>query len=297
MMMFLNFRTLGFGVAGSLTVYMLLFCAPLARAQQLDTTVTISYFPERTLLASALSGQQLPPAAINTEPTGTLAPAFWELISGYEGDTDGSSYVFAGPSYVRPIRPGLAWTARASGNYLAYQFSDEDGRNKVRSPGVSAAAGLQFGDKNFFRLLAGPEVKWSRTEVTSADSSISTQRETRWGANVGAEVYANPMSHNNIQGLVNYNTSDKYSWARLGFKEQINNRQWKGANTVFLGVEGIAQGNHDIRSNQVGGLFEIVHVPARVSVVFKAGYKRSTFEVGPDKTGPYFSAGFYRRMN
>jgi hypothetical protein len=110
-------------------------------------------------------------------------------------------------------------------------------------------------------------------------------------------VYANPTPHNNIHGLVNYSTADRYTWGRLGFKEQISNRAWERPNAVFLGVEGIAQGNHDIRSNQVGGLLEISNVPTNVSVMFKAGYKRSTFNVGPAATGPYFSVGFYRRMN
>jgi hypothetical protein len=109
-------------------------------------------------------------------------------------------------------------------------------------------------------------------------------------------MYVSPTSHNNVHGIVNYNTSDSYSWGRLGFKEQITNHTWEGPNTAFLGVEGIAQGNHDIRSRQLGGFFEITHVPAKVSFVFKAGYKRSTFNVGPDKTGPYFSVGFYQRL-
>jgi len=224
-------------------------------------------------------------------------PAFWELISGYEGDSAGSGYAFFGPSFVRPIRPGLAWTARAFGNYLAYEFNGLDGRTQVRSPGVSSGVGLQFGDKNFVKVIAGPEVKWRRTEVTRLDNVSDTRSEARLGANAGGEFYTNPTTHNNIQGIVNYNTTDKYSWARLGFKEQVNNHQWEKPNTLFLGVEGIVQGNSDIRGRQLGGFFEFNRVPAKISLVFKAGYKRSTFDVGPAKTGPYFSVGFYRRMS
>jgi hypothetical protein len=294
-MMISNVRTyVGPAVAGSLAVLVTLRSASLAGAQQSDTTLLSS-----TLLSSTPVTEQRPPPVVITAPPAavTPAPAFWELISGYEGDTDGSGYSFFGPSYVRPIRPGLSWTARAFGNYLTYQFSELDGATHVRSPGVNSAIGLQFGDKSFFRVLAGPEVKWRRTEVTGANGAIATRTDTRLGANAGGEMYANPTSHNNVQGIVNYNTSDTYTWGRLGFKEQINNHAWEGPNTAFLGVEGIAQGNHDIRSRQLGGFFEITHVPAKVSVVFKAGYKRSTFNVGPDKTGPYFSVGFYRRLN
>ena len=247
-----------------------------------------------TLLCASVAAAQQPPAPVAVP---IAAPAFWELISGYEGDTHGSGYGFVGPSYVRPIRPGLAWTARGSGNFLSYQFSGHDGSTRVRSPGVNAAIGLQFGGTSFFRVLAGPEVKWQRTAVTDTDGVIATSRRTRVGANMGAEMYANPTSHSTLQGLVNYNSSDRYSWGRLGFKEQISNRTWERPTAAFVGIEGIVQGNHDIRSRQVGGFFELTHVPAKVSIMLKAGYKRSTFDVGPYKSGPYFSVGFYRRMN
>jgi hypothetical protein len=98
-----------------------------------------------------------------------------------------------------------------------------------------------------------------------------------------------------VQGLLNYNTSDKYTWGRLGFKEQVSNLKYQGLNTAFVGVEGIAQGNKDIRSVQAGGFIEVSHL--HVSVMFKAGYKRSMFNVGPDKTGPYFAIGYYQRLN
>lgn len=289
MIMMSNFRrSAAPAVAGSLAILVTLAGAPRADAQQAGAAVLSSRpaFDQRSAAVPVA-----PPLAV------APAPAFWELISGYEGDTHGSGYGFFGPSYVRPLRPGLAWTVRASGNYLTYQFSGLEGATRVRSPGANAAIGLQFGNTSFFRVLAGPEVKWQRTQVTGTDGVIATRTGTRLGANLGGEMYANPTSHNNLQGLINYNTSDKYSWARLGFKEQISNRAWEGPTTAFVGVEAIAQGNHDIRSRQFGGLFEVTHVPAKVSVVFKAGYKQSTFDVGPDNTGPYFSVGFYRRMN
>lgn len=293
-MMMSNVRMhVGPAIAGSSAGLVMLLCTSLASAQPPDATVLSS-----TLLPSAsVADQRPPPVVISPTPRGTLAaPAYWELISGYEGDTDGSGYGFFGPSYVRPIRPGLSWTARAFGNYLSYEFAGADGTTHVRSPGLSSAVGLQFGDTNFFRVLAGPEVKWRRTEITGANGTIATRSDTRAGVNVGGETYLSPTPHNNVQGLVNYNTTDRYTWARLGFKEQITNHTWEGTNTSFVGVEGIAQGNADIRSTEFGGFFEITHVPAKVSVVFKGGLKRSTFNVGPDKTGPYFSVGFYQRL-
>jgi hypothetical protein len=31
-------------------------------------------------------------------------------------------------------------------------------------------------------------------------------------------------------------------------------------------------------------------------MTLRVGYKRSTFESGPDKTGPYFGIGLYKRF-
>jgi hypothetical protein len=273
-------------LAAALAIAMTLL-APLASgAEQVEVAL---------LPSTALTDQRPAPAVTAARPP--AGPAFWELISGYEGDADGSGYAFFGPSFVRPIRPGLSWTARAFGNYLAYQFSGLENDTRVRSPGIGTGAGLQFGDKNFVRVIAGPEVKWRRTEVTGLNGASASRSEARLGANAGGELYTNPTTHNNVHGIVNYNTTDRYSWARLGFKEQITNRAWERPNTLFLGVEGIVQGNRDIRARQLGGFVEVSGVPAKVSLVFKAGYKRSTFEVGPAKTGPYFSVGFYRRMS
>src|SRR5688572_2111461 len=110
-MMISNFRTyVRIALAGSVVTLVTLLQVTLAAAQE----------------PVALAAIQLPVIAPAPAP-----PAFWELISGYEGDTHGSGYGFFGPSFVRPIRPGLAWTTRANGNYLSYQFSGVDGATRV----------------------------------------------------------------------------------------------------------------------------------------------------------------------
>ena len=195
-----------------------------------------------TLLCPSLAGAQ-PPAPIGiAAPPAALAPApaFWELISGYEGDTHGSGYGFFGPSYVRPIRPGLAWTARATANYLSYQFSGLDGATRVRSPGMGAAVGLRFGDKNFFSVSAGPELRWRRTSVTPIGGAMSTHSDTRLGVNVGAEVYGNPTSHNNVHAIANYNTdlSEFWEYADSGVRaiEDTNEAFKLGVNYIIYGL-------------------------------------------------------------
>lgn len=236
------------------------------------------------------------PAPVAATSQATAPAPTWALIAGYERDSHGSSYGFAGPAYVKPVRPGLAWTARVFGSYLTYEFSDMSGATAVRAPGANGSLGLQFGERNTFTIGAGPAVSW-RTETITPGTGVEFENsETRWGMNVGAEAYLNPTSHSNVQALVNYNTTDKYIWSRAAFKQQISNLSGSGTTALSLGVEGIAQGNDDIRSLQGGGLLEVAHAPSSFSLTFRAGYKRSTFDVGPSKTGPYFGVGLYKRF-
>ena len=86
------------------------------------------------------------------------------------------------------------------------------------------------------------------------------------------------------------------TWGRVAFKEQVGNRSWQGSLTPYVGVEFIGQGNEDIRSQQYGGFVEFTHVPSAVSVMLRAGYKRSSFDTVDDRTGPYFGVNFYKRV-
>lgn len=275
-------------------------CKPSRRTVVL-TVMVLGVLTATMAAAQSTTAPPTIPVATTARSTAQAgAPAagapFWELIGGVEADTHGSSYSFFGPAYTHPIRPDLAWTVRLFPNFLAYEFTSAGGTTKVRSPGVATMAGLKFGEKNFFHIGVGPEVKFRRTTVVAANGTETETTDTRVGVSAGAEVYANPSARNNVHGQVNYNTSDRYTWGRLGFKQQVNNYTWQGPNTFFLGVEGIGQGNRDIKSAQVGGFVEVNHVPASVSMMFKAGYKRSTFPVGPSKTGPYFAVTFYKRL-
>lgn len=256
------------------------------------------------LCVGTVAGAQTP--AANTTPTpvpaqsspSTPAPqSYWALIGGYEWDTHGSSYGFLGPQYTHRFGSGnVAWTARVFGNYLTYEFSDTTKTTEVKSPGGSASVGLKFGTKDFFAVSAGPSIAWRKTTVTTNAGVETKTDETRTGANIGGEISVSP-GPNNIQVLGNFNTTDDYAWGRVGAKTQLTNRSWTDKNALFLGVEAIAQGNDDIKSIQFGGLIEVNHVPAQLSLMFRAGYKRSSFDVGADKTGPYFGINLYKRLN
>jgi hypothetical protein len=235
------------------------------------------------------------PSPVIEMSTNPLRPAWWELIGGFEGDTHQTGYGFLGPAYIHPLRPKLALHAHVFGNYLYYEFANGlGGTTKVQSPGFGPALGLRFGDKTSFTVTAGLDVKHRQEEIRSATGLVSDTTKTRVGAGFGADLYHDLSKHTNLQLIGHYGTVDKYTWTRAGLKNQVTNRSWKGHQTLYLGVEGIAQGNEDIFSWQTGGLAEVLFVPSKLSLMFRAGYKNSSFDVGPDKTGPYFAVGLYK---
>jgi hypothetical protein len=241
-----------------------------------------------------VGGQQLPRV---TPPVGVARAPYWTANAGFEADSNDSGFAFIGPFYVKPFRPNVAWVAGASLNYLFYEYATPAGHNNVRSPGVSTMGGVRFGRTNYVQLLAGPGFKRRHVErLDSAGNVLDSSNNIDVGLNLGADAYVNPTSHNNIHGMLRYGAEDQYTWGRVAYKEQITNRDWSGRYAHFLGGEVIAQGNDDIRSTQVGALYEIAHVPSSVAVTVRAGYKRSVYDIGPDKTGPWFAIGFWHRL-
>ena len=243
-----------------------------------------------------------PPAGqVQTAPVNQLPPQigqpYWSSVGGFEADTHDTGFGFFGPQYVRPFAPNTSLVGSANVNYLYYDYETALGHTNVRSPGVTTMGGVMFGNRNWLLLQAGPTFKRQHVEVLDpSDSIISSSSRMRVGFNLAASAWYDPTPHNNVFGMYNYDAVDKYNWGRLAFKEQVGNMNYAGKVTPFVGVEYIGQGNQDIRSQQAGAFIEIAHAPSSISIMLRGGYKRSTYQVGPAKTGPWFAVGFYQRL-
>ena len=275
----------------------------LAMAVALLVPAARSSAQSSTTPTGQLGAEAAPAGQIQTAPQPQPAPAprsgapYWASIGGYEADSHDTGYGFFGPQYVRPFSDNMSFVGSANANYLYYDYATADGHTNVRSPGITTMGGVQFGTRNWFLLQAGPSFKRRHVEtVDAADRIIASEKGWDVGFNLGASLWVDPTTHNNIFAMYNYDAVDNYNWGRLAFKEQVANRSWSGAWTPYLGVEYIGQGNEDIRSNQFGGFVEILHAPSSVSVMLRGGYKRSTFEFGPARTGPWFAVGFFHRL-
>jgi hypothetical protein len=246
---------------------------------------------------TASTDQSAPQTPIRSVQPVQIRQPHWSSTGGFETDTHDTGYGFFGPTYIKPIQHNLAVVAGANVNYLYYQYPSGSGQTSVKAPGVSARGGVQFGEKNTLTLSAGPMFKRRHTEIMDGASNVIRKvNDTLVGVDFGADLWVDPTSHNNIFGMLDYNTLDSYKWSRLAYKEQLANHNWSGRFTPYLGAEVVAQGNKDIRSTQVGAFIEIVHVPSTMSIMLRGGYKRSAFAIGPAQTGPWVAIGFYRRL-
>lgn len=260
----------------------------------LSTSRIIALASVASVVLVAPARAQSPGTSVPTE----TKPGYWEAIGGFEADTHGTGYGFLGPRYNHPISDSLALTARVYGTYLFYEFeNDRGGTTTVRSPGFSPSVGLRFGRKARIHVAVGLSSKHEDREITDgAGRLLSDTSRWRTGVNLGGDLYWDVTRRTNFQGIVSYGTEDEYLWTRAAVKRQVTNFDWKGGTTWGVGVEGIAQGNEDITSRQIGALAEVVFVPSRLSLMFRGGFKHSTFEFGPDKNGPYFGVGLYKRF-
>ena len=244
-------------------------------------------------------GQQVPlPGTVTTVPSAEQRSPWWEFNAGYEGDTHETGYGFLGPGYAHPIGDGkLVFKAHVYATHLRYEFDNGlGGTTEVNSPGLVPAVGLRYGRKNWVQVMAGPDIDREHREITDDIGIVEDNRKTRVGVSLGTQAWWNPTRRSNVFAQLSYGTGSDYTWGRLAAKHQISNMDWHGPVTLFLGAEGIGQGNQDIRSWQGGGLLEFVFPHAELSVMGRGGYKRSTFDRGPDKTGPYFGVGIWKRF-
>src|SRR6266566_244757 len=139
---------------------MLFVVACSARAQSSDDPSA----QQQVAAAPDPSPDQIP-QPLAPPPPPQLRSAYWASIGGFEADTHDNGYGFFGPQYVKPVSSNVAWVVGANVNYLYYEFPNVVGDTKVRAPGIAARGGVQFGNRNYVQLSAGPGFKVRRTEV------------------------------------------------------------------------------------------------------------------------------------
>jgi hypothetical protein len=218
----------------------------------------------------------------------------FEGLAGWEGDDHRQGYGFLGAGALVPAGH-LILPARITASYLYYQYDSTSTTISVRSPGVSLMAGARVtGERGSATAMAGAEV---RREHRVADLPGSPSRDlTTTGVVVQADGDLVLARRWHALALANFAGAASYFFGRGAVRYQATNPEWRGPTTLFVGAEGVGQGNDESAATQGGGFVECNFVPQRLSVGLRGGYKESWSPGQAHRTGGYLGVTVYRRF-
>jgi len=220
----------------------------------------------------------------------TPAMAAPELVTGFEGSA-GRGYGFASPAFTFPASHETAWVVRGTLSYLYYDFREEGGRTKVRSPGESIAILFRYSTPQLTADFGpGYEIRQTRRDLASGGHTDVDEN----GVTVTGDVFYQITPLTNVNLIATYGGANHYTWARAGIKRQITNLNAQEATSMYVGAEVTGQGNSDGHTAQIGGLFEVAFPQDRASLQLRAGYSRLRNPDGSKESHPYYGIGYYR---
>jgi Cellulose biosynthesis protein BcsS len=213
-----------------------------------------------------------------------------EIVAGWEGASS-RGYSFISPAFVVQRGEPFSLVLRGNVSYLYYDFPEAGGRTKVRSPGQSLDIGLRYSIPGFTASIGpGYEIRQKK----SRNAAGGELRENEHGVTVQGDVSVEATPRTTLSMLGSYGNADQYYWVRGGVNQQITNFDDQNAATLHLGAEVTTQGNKDVKTVQLGGLFEIAFPGGGGSLQLRSGYSRTKVPDGSRETRPYFGVGIYR---
>ncbi len=212
-----------------------------------------------------------------------------ELVMGWEGSS-ARGYGFLSPMMTMHRGEQISWILRAAASYLYYDSRDATGTTEVRSPGESLGIAVRYaGPKLTFTFGPGYEIRQTRRRPAGG---VETN-ENEHGATFQGDILIQAAPFTTVSLLGSYGQANKYYWVRGGIRQQISNLDQQGDTTLRAGIETTRQGNDDLTSSQVGGVFEIAYPGSGASLQLRCGYLRREDADGTRDSGVYFGVGSY----
>lgn len=205
-----------------------------------------------------------------------------DVVAGWEGDNT-AGYAFIAPTAGMHLTPSQSVVLRATASLLYYN-SQADGPTDVIAPGGAAAIGYRLSKGRVNMAMFGG---FERRRI---------HRDWEQGPSASGEMFLSASRLTQVNALGAFAQANRYMWVRTGAKHQFTNTDFSGPRAFSIGVEATGQGNRDVTTYQLGGVFEHAWLRAGASLQFRAGYSLSTFPAGSEQRKPYFGIGMYRRL-
>ncbi len=205
--------------------------------------------------------------------TATKAPAIeLELYTGGTVDTRGQGYQYFGLGVGQPVTERWTFMGKVVGNYLHYQYESGPRIIRASAPGVRFQIGPKYFDEQRYFILTGG-LDYRNTSLSHRDPASRT-RGARTGGTIEA-IYSQALTETFRTDLVlNYSSIGDFTWGRARLKHLIAVDPTR--HRIFVGLEGIGQGNRDYNAQQIGPMVEFQRLQEQFSIVLSGGYKRSS---------------------
>lgn len=212
------------------------------------------------------------------------------LFAGGEIDTRGQGFSYLGVDLTQKVYEHLFIAGRLIPNFLTYRFHSGDELVRATSPGLYSVVGVKLSwGQTTFGLFGGTEYRYTNL---SPDVRHTEPRGSTLAGLVQGEFDTWLPSRTNFNVFASFSGTDSFAYERARIKQQITNLDFKKPNTLNLGVEQFYGRNPDFRQVGIGPILEIYHIPRRISLAFRCGYKHdSTFG-----SGAYGGLEFYKGL-
>jgi len=200
-------------------------------------------------------------------------------FAGGEIDGRGQGFSCLGLDLTQKINKTIAVSGRVMPNYLTYKYYSGDKEIKAYSPGLFAVAGIKlFWDQTMFGLYGGGEF---RNTTLHPDDITSSARGSTSGGLIQGEFDSWLATRTNINVFGSYSSTSDFLYEKGRIKQQITNLDFKETYSFFVGVEQFIGRNKDFQGEGVGLAVELFHIPYKVSIAVRSGFKHdSTFGSG-----------------
>lgn len=209
----------------------------------------------------------------------SVFPADLSLFAGGEIDTRGQGFSYLGVDITQKFTQNLSLAGRITPNYLTYRYRDGNHLIRAKSIGMYTVVGLKYSlNQTTLGIFGGAEY---RNTDLNPDVRTAEVRGSTWAGLIQGEFDTWLASRTNINLSASFSGTDSFFYERGRIKRQISNYEFKKPNTINLGIEQFYGRNPDFRMAGGGLLLEVYHIPKKLSLALKGGYKHdSTFGSG-----------------
>jgi len=203
----------------------------------------------------------------------------FSTFAGGEIDGRGQGFSYLGIELAQKITKTFAIAGRVTPNYLVYKYYSGDTLIRATSPGLTTVGGIKFQwEKTNLGIFGG--VEFRNTTLSPDDQYASVRGASSAGVIQGEFDHWFPTKTNfGVWG--SYSGTSDFSYEKARIKQQITNLDYQKPVTLMIGVDQTYGRNADFHGITVGPMIEMYHIPWKVSIALRGGYKHdSTFGGG-----------------